>query len=231
LKGDRFQSKDLDPGKYVHLTISDTGSGIPKNLTDKIFEPFFTTKPKGEGTGMGLALAYGIIKEMKGHISVYSEPDMGTVFQILLPQQTGTAGPEIALLPPIMEKGRGKLLLADDETGILDWMSQVLLELGYEVVSATNGLEALEIFNRDPASFDLVLTDLTMPKMTGIVLSKQIRAQRPDIPIVLCTGFSEGLTAETMEKHGISEILMKPIIASELARVIKIYLKQPSIKG
>jgi len=231
LKGDRFQSKDLDPGKYVHLTISDTGSGIPKNLTDKIFEPFFTTKPKGEGTGMGLALAYGIIKEMNGHISVYSEPDMGTVFQILLPQQKGFDAPDIALPPPTMEKGRGKLLLADDEAGILDWISQLLLQLGYEVVSATNGLEALEIFNRDPASFDLVLTDLTMPKMTGIILSKQITAQRPDIPIVLCTGFSEGLTAETMKKHGISGILMKPIIASELARIIKIYLKQPSIKG
>lgn len=230
-KGDSFQSKDLDPGKYVHLTISDTGSGIPKNLTDKIFEPFFTTKPKGEGTGMGLALAYGIIKEMNGHISVYSEPDMGTVFQILLPQQPGFDAPDIALPPPAMEKGRGKLLLADDEAGILDWISQLLLQLGYDVVSAANGLEALEIFNRDPDSFDLVLTDLTMPKMTGIILSKQITAQRPDIPIVLCTGFSEGLTAETMKKHGISGILMKPIIASELARVIKIYLKQPSIKG
>ncbi|MBA3009109.1 MAG: PAS domain S-box protein, partial [Desulfobacula sp.] len=231
LKGDHFQSKELDPGKYVRLTLSDTGSGIPKNLIEKIFEPFFTTKSKGEGTGMGLALAYGIIKEMKGNISVYSEPDMGTTFQILLPEQTSADALDTVLQPHIMETGKGKLLLADDEAGILEWMSQLLLKLGYEVVTATNGLEALEKFTRDPGGFNLVLTDLTMPKMTGITLSKQITAIMPDIPIVLCTGFSEALTAETMREFGISEILMKPIIASELARVIKMHLKQPSTQG
>ncbi|MBU0973542.1 MAG: cache domain-containing protein [Proteobacteria bacterium] len=226
-KGDLFQSKELGPGKYVRLTISDTGSGIPKHLTDKIFEPFFTTKPKGEGTGMGLALAYGIIKEMKGHISVYSEPEMGTTFQILLPEQTSADALDRVQQAAIMEKGKGKLLLADDEPGILEWMSQLLLKLGYEIVSAANGHEALEKFTRSPADFDLVLTDLTMPKMTGLSLSKKITALMPDMPIVLCTGFSEGLTAETMKECGISEILMKPIIASELARAIKMHLKQP----
>ncbi len=226
-----LQSKEIQPGHYIQLIISDTGCGIPKNLTGKIFEPFFTTKPRGEGSGMGLSMVYGIIREMKGAISVYSEPGMGTTFQILLPRQAGDTKEDPVFQKHKLVTGKGKILLVDDEAQIIKWCSQFLLNLGYEVIGCQSSSEALETFRQDAESFDLVLTDLSMPEMTGFELSEQIKQIRPDIPIILCTGFSESLSTEKIEHYGISNMIMKPVIASELLQVIGSALTEKREKG
>ncbi|MCK5100127.1 MAG: cache domain-containing protein, partial [Desulfobacteraceae bacterium] len=215
-----LQAKEIKPGRYLQLTIADTGCGISKEVIGRIFEPFFTTKKRGEGTGMGLSTAYGIIKDMKGVISVYSEPGMGTTFQILIPEHIGESVTEKTSFDPLLLTGKGRILLVDDEKSIINWTSQMLLKLGYEVVGITNSIEALEKFKQYPDDFDLVLTDLAMPDMTGLELSNQVIAVRPDIPIILCTGFSEGLTSDLIKNNGILDIVMKPMIASELARAV-----------
>jgi len=213
-------AKEIMPGQYAQLTISDTGCGISKNVIGKIFEPFFTTKVKGEGTGMGLSMVYGIIKELQGNISVYSEPGMGSTFQILIPEQTHKIEKDEDSYVAMLITGKGRILIADDEPSIIEWTSKALMKIGYEVVGVNNGLEAFEKFKQDPMSFDLILTDLAMPRMTGLELSSLIKAERPDIPIVLCTGFSEGLTSQMINDYGISDMVMKPMIASELARIL-----------
>jgi PAS domain S-box-containing protein len=212
--------KDITPGRYVQLTVSDTGCGIPKSVIEKIFEPFFTTKVKGEGTGMGLSLVYGIIKEMKGTIWAYSEPGLGSTFQILIPEHTDGIGTDENKDIELPITGKGRILIVDDEPAIIEWTSQMLMALGYEVVGMNNGLDAVEIFKQDPMGFDLILTDLIMPGMTGLVLSTLIKSQRADIPIVLCTGFSEELSEERLKACGISDMVMKPIIAGDLSRII-----------
>ncbi len=217
LADDIFQLKELAPGKYVQITISDTGCGIPKNVIGKIFEPFFTTKVKGEGTGMGLALVYGIIKELKGDVSVYSESGVGSAFQILIPEQTIKPGKDENMDTELFMTGKGRVMIVDDEPSVVEWISHLLIKLGYEVVGVDNGVDALETFRQDPTGFDLILTDLTMPGMTGLELSNFIKTERPDIPIILCTGFSEGITSEIMKAHGICDMIMKPMIASELS--------------
>ncbi|MFH1153127.1 MAG: cache domain-containing protein [Pseudomonadota bacterium] len=225
VRDDSFQTKELIPGNHVRLRVSDTGTGIEQGVIDKIFEPFFTTKVRGEGTGMGLSLVYGIIKEMKGDISVYSEPGKGTTFQILLPEMGGNHGASLDVNKTSLKEGKGKILLIDDETSSVQWMSQVLSKTGYEVVGETGSPEALELFKKDPMAFDLVLTDLTMPGLTGLELSGLVKEIRPDIPIILCTGFSGELTREEMKHYGINQVLMKPMIASELSEAISNVLK------
>lgn len=225
------QFNELQPGSYVRLNISDTGVGIEKHVMERIFEPFFTTKVRGEGTGMGLSLSYGIIKAMKGHISVSSEPDMGTTFQILIPKQEKELTPAVKHLPPSKSiKGNGKILLIDDEPAIIGWASKALSKMGYQVVGMTSPLEAIETFKSDPENFDLVITDLTMPRMTGLELSSIITAERPDIPIILCTGFSEELSPDKMKHHGISRVLMKPMVVDELSDAIEETLTSRRLK-
>ncbi len=219
-EGGLSQVNQLIPGPYLQLTVADTGCGISKEVMTRIFEPFFTTKGRGEGTGMGLSIAYGIIKEMGGAISVYSEADMGTTFQVLLPEhhvtlKTGENPDNLLLL-----SGKGRILLVDDEASIVDWSRQLLFRLGYEVDSTTESLEAIHKFKQRPNDYDLVLTDMTMPHMNGLELANQIRELRPDIPIILCTGFSEGLTSEIINDSGIFEMIMKPMIAGDLARTV-----------
>ncbi|MCK5163638.1 MAG: response regulator, partial [Desulfobacula sp.] len=186
----------------------------------RIFEPFFTTKERGEGTGMGLSTVYGIIKGMDGAISAYSEPGMGTTFQVLLPEHKGEPVTSDVFFDPLLMKGEGRILLVDDEDSIVDWTRQVLLKLGYTVTGMTASQEALEKFKQNPNDFDLVLTDMAMPHMTGLELSNQLISARPDIPIILCTGFSEGLTSRMIKENGIIDMLMKPMIASELGRAV-----------
>lgn len=212
--------KNIVPGRYVQLTVSDTGCGISKNVIGKIFEPFFTTKVKGEGTGMGLSLVYGIIKEMQGNVAVYSEPGLGATFEILIPEQPHGIGRDENKDIELPRMGKGKILIVDDEPAIIEWTSQMLMAVGYEIVGMNNGQDAVEIFKQDPMGFDLILTDLVMPGMTGLELSTLIKSQRADIPIVLCTGFSGGLTAESMNACGICDVVMKPMISSELSRII-----------
>lgn len=169
---------------------------------------------------MGLSLVYGIIKEMKGTVFVYSEPGVGSTFEILIPEHTDGIGTDENKAVELPVTGKGRILIVDDEPAIIEWTSQMLMSLGYEVIGMNNGLDAVEIFNQNPMGFDLILTDLIMPGMTGLELSTLIKSQRADIPIVLCTGFSEGLTAESLNTCGISGMIMKPMITSDLSRII-----------
>ncbi len=210
--------KGLDPGNYLELSLTDSGCGIPEPVIERIFEPFFTTKAKGEGTGMGLSIVHGIVKDMGGGISVYSEPDKGSVFKIYLPAHAGKE--ESTVFPGLpLTKETGRILMVDDEEDIVISGRLILMTLGYEVTGVTSSLEALEIFKKDPQAFDLVLSDLTMPRMTGIQLIREIRELRRDIPIILSTGFSDGKSAA--EKSGAVAVVMKPLIARELAQAVR----------
>ncbi len=217
-KTENSYSPDLETAKYVKLEIVDTGQGISENIIDRIFEPFFTTKPRGEGTGLGLSQAYGLVKEMGGHISVHSTKGIGTTFTLLIPLHEGSKSSLGDVLSTGLVRGKGKILIVDDEKSILDWTSKILMECGYSVVCADNGSDALAEFTKDPAKFDMVITDLSMPRMTGLELAKLIKAGRSDIPILLSTGFSETLTPAKLKENGIVSYLMKPVIASELSQ-------------
>src|SRR3989339_888020 len=213
-------AKELKPGRYLQLTVADTGCGIPKELTARIFEPFFTTKGRGEGTGMGLSTVYGIIRDMEGAVSVYSEPGRGTAFHVMLPEYWGGPSTREAQADFLSLTGQGRILVVDDEEAIVDWTRQVLSKLGDDVVAVTDSREALERIKQIPHEIDLVLTDMAMPRMNGLDLSRQIKAIRPDLPIILCTGFSGGLTEDMIKNSGILEILMKPVIVGELAQAV-----------
>ena len=214
-----LQYKDLKPGPYYRLSVTDNGTGIAPEIASKIFDPFFTTKRPGEGTGMGLSVVHGIVKDMSGAISVYSEPGKGTTFNILLPQYKGAIN-ETKVTKNALVTGTGRILFVDDEEDIVSACRGILERLGYNVSATVNPIEALRIFDAQPQSFDCVLTDMTMPKMTGLELSEQLLRIRPDIPIILCTGFSLGLTESVIQDAGIRDLLIKPVIASELSSTI-----------
>ncbi|MCA1793507.1 MAG: cache domain-containing protein, partial [Desulfobacteraceae bacterium] len=215
-----FQTKKLSSGSYLQLTVTDTGCGIQKEIMDRIFEPFFTTKGRNEGTGMGLATVYGIIKGMQGAVFVNSEPKMGTTFQILFPQYQGKILTKTAAIDFFSLTGKEKILLVDDEESIVNWTRQLLSKLGYEITCMTDSIQSFERFRQNPDEFDLVLTDMTMPRMNGLELSRRISGIRPDLPIILCTGFNEGLTADIIKDNGILDMIMKPMIATELALAV-----------
>ncbi len=216
-----FINSDMSPGLYACLTIADTGTGMDKKTIDKIFDPFFTTKEKGKGTGMGLSMVHGIVKNMNGEIQVHSEPGKGTQFHIYLPivkngyekQETQTNGP--------IQGGNENVLLVDDEEGIIAMGKQALERLGYHVTSRISSIEALEAFRANPGKFDLVITDKAMPKMPGDKLAAELMKIRPDIPILLCTGFSESMTEEKIRSLGIKGLLLKPIIIKDLAKKMR----------
>jgi CheY-like chemotaxis protein len=186
----------------------------------KIYDPYFSTKEKGKGTGLGLAVVHGIVQNLNGTISAYSEPNCGTTFNIYIPSQFNQ---------PVMDKaeefklpfGCEHILLVDDEPAILDIGEQLLKRLGYRVSTADGSAEALEMFRQAPQDYNLVLTDMTMPKMTGDRLSLELLAIRPDLPIILCTGFSVNISAEKALEMGIKAFIYKPIVESELARVVR----------
>ena len=229
--GEISRVDELTPGPYLQLTVADTGCGIPPKLLGKIFEPFFTTKKCGEGTGMGLSIAYGIIKEMGGTISVYSEADMGTTFQVLLPAHHKNLQTKKDPADPSLPPQKGRILLVDDDASIVDWSRQLLLSLGYQVDSMTDSPAALIKFKQRPHAYDLVLTDMAMPRINGLELSKHILKHRPDIPILICTGFSEGLTSERVKNQGVFDIIMKPIISEELTQAVQRALNMNIRKG
>ncbi len=216
--------KEMERGKYYRLTVSDTGHGILKEFVERIFDPFFTTKEREEGTGLGLSVIHGIVEDMGGVISVYSEPGKGTTFHVLFPKHEGETA-DVASPAYSLEEGKGKILLVDDERGILESSRRILENLGYEVATTTSSLEALGIFKSSPDAFDLILTDMTMPQMTGLELSERLMEIRPNVPIVLCTGFSAGVTKESARGHGFRDMVMKPMIASELVEAVSEALK------
>ena len=220
----QIASEDLpgsqDPVTYVKLTVADTGYGMSKDVLERIFEPYFTTKKVGEGTGMGLAVVHGIIKGYDGDIQVHSESGNGTTFNVYLPRiykDVRTARPA----PEKIEKGDERILLVDDEDQIARMLEQMLESLGYRVRAVSDPLEALEIFENTPQAFDLVITDMTMPKITGDLLARELMKIRPGIPVILCTGFSKLIDEDRAKKIGIRRLIMKPIIKSEIAGAIR----------
>lgn len=222
----------LHPGPYVRLSVCDTGSGMSPEVVERIFDPFFTTKPMGEGTGMGLAMVHGIVTHHDGVITVESQLGVGTTFTLYLPQIDETVESMAPIAEPIPH-GVGRLLLVDDEAPLVR-MGQALLErYGYEVVACTRSEKALSTFQADPHRFDLVITDQTMPHMTGERLAQELRRVRPDIPIILCTGFSHVMQAEKAQTLGIDAFLMKPLVARDWMTTIRQVLEHrtPIVKG
>jgi len=215
-------STELTPGDYIELTVSDTGSGISPNIIDHIFEPFFTTKAVGEGTGMGLTAVKAIIKNHNGSISVNSEPGRGTAFHVFLPkaQKNIKHKPE-KQSPPPLSTGKEHILMVDDETLLISVGKRMLSSLGYTVTAETDSNRAFELFKKAPNSFDLLVTDQTMPHLTGYALSKKIMKIRPDLPIILWSGYSEPLSEQKAKAIGIKEYLIKPVSINELAKTIR----------
>ncbi|MGA2401744.1 MAG: response regulator [Syntrophobacteraceae bacterium] len=216
---------DLDPGSYLRLTVADTGHGIDESVRQRIFDPYFTTKGPSEGTGLGLALVHGIIENLSGGISVFSKPGEGTTFNVYFPRTKTIAAPQADRLESL-PTGKGLVLLVDDEKPIVDMHKEMLESLGYDVAQRYSSYDALQAFKARPESFDLVITDLTMPHMTGIDLAKEIQKIRSNIPIIICTGFGEGLDAERTELLGINGFLFKPVSLRDLAVTVSRILAQ-----
>lgn len=217
---------NIEPGEYVALTVEDTGAGMDAQVMEKIFNPFFTTKLQEEGTGLGLSVVHGIVKEHGGEIVVKSKPGQGTSFVIYFPKVNVSTFPDRASDTPL-PGGRESILLVDDEGPIVEIYGSVLRKLGYTVESTTNSQEAHRLFSAHPGRFDLVVSDQTMPKMTGSQLAKQLLKIRPDIPIILCTGFSHELSKDQTEHLGIRKLLVKPVSKRDLAASVRTILDQP----
>jgi PAS domain S-box-containing protein len=222
------QHPTLYPGPHVRLTVQDTGLGIAPEILERIFEPFFTTKDVGQGSGLGLAMVHGIINNHNGAITVESALEKGTTFEMYLPQVNAIAADESFAEEETVPNGKGSILFVDDEDVLAVWGQETLEFLGYDLVVKTDSTQALETFRMAPQGFDLVITDQTMPYMTGEELARGLRDIRPDIPIILCTGFSHVIDAEKATAQGINAFLMKPFTAHDLGRVVHHVLTQQS---
>ncbi|MBL6995961.1 PAS domain S-box protein [Desulfobacula sp.] len=216
-----IMTPDMTPGTYACLTVADTGKGMDKNLTDKIFDPFFTTKAIGKGTGMGLSVVHGIVTAMGGAIHVYSEPGKGTEFHVYLPVEKTLSHEQATVSKAQIKGGTEHILLVDDEQAILNMEKQMLERLGYQVTSRLSSVEALEAFRDSPDKFDLVITDMAMPNMPGDKLSVELTKIRSDIPVLLCTGFSETMSEEKATSLGIKGFILKPIVMKDLDQKIR----------
>ena len=218
-------SPDLKAGAYVRLTVQDTGHGMEPEILERIFEPFFTTKSMGEGTGMGLAVVRGIIATHGGAITVESTPGQGSTFAVYLPWSDSPCTAALPTEEPVVG-GNERILFVDDETTLVHLGKVTLQRLGYQVVVCTSSSEALETFRAAPHSFNLVITDRTMPTLTGEALVHELRQIRPDIPIILYTGFSHTVTSEQLRALRVDAFLLKPVMADEWARVIRQVLER-----
>ncbi len=217
---------DMEPGSYMRLLVRDTGTGMPVRTRDRIFDPFFTTKPVNEGTGLGLSVVMGIVKQSGGYITVESKPGKGSVFTAYFPKVAGRPMAEAPGKEDVLPAGSERILFVDDEEVLLEMGKDLLTRLGYEVTGERNSREALALVTRDPARFDLVITDQTMPEMTGIELAQKILAIRPDMPIILSTGFSYLVDAESAKAAGIRGFAMKPLTRREMAKIVRRVLDQ-----
>jgi signal transduction histidine kinase/ActR/RegA family two-component response regulator len=214
----------MQPGKHLQLLVRDEGCGMDAVVLDRIFEPYYTTKEQGKGTGLGLSVIHGIVKNHRGDISVTSSPGKGTTFKVYLPI-TEDADIVTELEPSNgAAKGNERILLIDDEEQIVSMEQQMLENLGYEVTARTDSTEALKEFSLQPQNFDLVITDMTMPQMTGDELAQKLLDIKPDIPVILCTGFNEDITEEKALAMGIQKFVMKPVIKNDLATTIRTVL-------
>ena len=215
-----LQHHELHTGPHVRLTVTDTGCGMEPETLEHIFDPYFTTKEVGEGTGLGLSVVHGIVNTHGGAITVKSAPAKGTTFHVYFPiiekeekLQERSEGP--------LPTGNERILFVDDEQVIVYIGEKTLGQLGYDVVTKANGVDALELFRADPDRFDLVITDMTMPRMTGDQFARELIKLRPDIPIILCTGFNPKISKEQAGKIGIKAFVMKPLVRRDMANIVR----------
>ena len=214
------KASDSEYRNYIEIVVSDTGTGIPSEITESIFDPYFTTKKPGEGTGMGLALVKGIVESYGGKITVASQVGKGTTFTIYLPITKKRSDQE-AYVSEELPTGTERILFVDDEAAIAKMGSQILKRLGYSVNTQTNSTKALALFRSKPDGFELVVTDMTMPNLTGDKLAVELMKIRPEIPVILCTGYSKKLSDETASEVGIKAFLGKPVVKSDLAKTVR----------
>jgi len=210
----------VEPGTYVQITVTDSGNGIESAVLERVFDPYFTTKEPGEGTGLGLSVIHGIVKKYRGNASIESRFGKGATARVWFPSVTSLEAPvkkEIETLPT----GKETVLLVDDEEELLKSLQQILRQLGYTVLSGSSTTTALKVFLKNPGGIDIIITDMAMPEMTGIQFAREALNVRPDIPIILCTGFSEFVDAEKAKDIGIRKFLMKPVDRQTLATVIR----------
>ena len=210
---------DIEPGQYIKLTIKDTGTGMDTKTLSRIFEPYFTTKGVGEGTGMGLALVLGIVKDHGGDITVHSKPGVGTTFHVLLPAIESISKESLTTLDRL-PAGSGCVLFVDDEIPLVDIGKEMLEILGYTVETRTSPNDALKAFQANPDKYDLVITDMSMPKMSGDRLAEAIKQIRPGTPVIICTGFSRMISQVKAKKMGVASVLMKPLTLEDLAMTV-----------
>ena len=217
---------NLPAGKYAKLTVTDTGSGIlPENM-ERIFEPYFSTKEPGRGTGMGLAVVSGIVEAHKGHIQVMSNPQGGTTFTVFLPVAGEVLRAADRLSRAALPEGTEHILFIDDEPPIVKLNQMLLEKLGYRVTTRTSSVQALETFRMAPDTYDLVVTDMTMPNMNGDKLAAELIKIRPDIPVIICTGYSKKMTKELAAKMGIKALVYKPVDKADLAGKVRMVLDE-----
>jgi PAS domain S-box-containing protein len=227
---DRF-SPEADPGEYIKLTVRDSGPGIDPAIRDRIFDPYFTTKAPGKGTGLGLSVVHGIVRTAGGFIRVDSAPGRGAAFEVFFPL-AGEETAAVAEAPPgeaeRLPRGTETLLLVDDEKGLIDVTRQMLESLGYRVEARTSPVEALEAFRANPERFDAVVTDMTMPQMSGLSLARKLLEIRPELPVMLCTGFSDRTNEHKARAAGVREFAYKPLLLAELAAALRQMLAPPA---
>ena len=211
---------EISEGPYVKLTVRDTGNGMEAAMLERIFEPYFTTKEKGVGTGLGLSVVHGIVQSHGGVIDVFSEPGRGSVFDVYFPRiEKDILSEKKSEIP--LSKGNERILFVDDEEALVGLVRRMLEYLGYEVTTRTNSMEALDLFRSQPDRYDLVMTDLTMPYMTGDILAQELLKIRSDIPVVLCTGFSEKISEERAGKIGIKAFVLKPLVLKDMSTTVR----------
>jgi PAS domain S-box-containing protein len=210
----------LPAGEYLKIVVADTGSGIPADVSDHIFDPFFTTKAVGVGTGMGLAVVHGIVETYGGQIAVESEVGRGTRISVYLPASRAPRE-EVITDAQAPVPGSERILFLDDEVPIAIMCSQMLKRLGYAVSTCADSVEALEWFRSAPHDYDLIITDMSMPRMNGDVLASRLLAIRPDIPIILCTGYSKQLSEKAARELGIRAYIYKPVTKADLANAVR----------
>ncbi len=221
---------ELKAGNYIEIMVADTGPGIPQSIMDSIFDPYYTTKGPGEGTGIGLAVVKGIVESHGGKIAVDSQLGKGSTFTLYLP---GSKNERTAVQPAEAEKlptGSERILFVDDELAIAKLGKQLLESLGYAVETRTSSMEALELFRAKPDMFDVVISDMTMPKMTGDKLALEMMKIRPDIPIILCTGYSKKLSGQSVAEIGIKALAYKPIVKADLAKTVRKVLVESKVR-
>jgi PAS domain S-box-containing protein len=211
----------LNPGDFVKLTVRDTGHGIDPEIIGRIFDPYFTTKSLAERTGMGLAIVYGIVKKHDGAIRVESEAGKGTIFEVLFPLHEGVVEQEVKEKPEVLPKGTERILFVDDEPSLVEMAERMLRRLGYDVETKTSSVEALDLFKEEPDRFDLVITDIGMPHMAGDMLAQKLIKIRPDVPVIICTGYSDRMDEDNAKERGIKAFVMKPLVMRDLAKTVR----------